>query len=50
MFVVYETSSGPYESVAFDGTVYKSYEAFDLLLLVGLAPTPSGWKLFWEEM
>lgn len=50
VFVVYETSSGPYESVAFDGTVYKSYEAFDLLLLVGLAPTPSGWKLFWEEM
>lgn len=50
VFVLYETSSGPYESVASDGTVYKAYEAFDLQLVVGVAPTPSGWKLFWEEM
>ena len=50
VFVVYETSSGPYESVASDGTVYKAYEPFDLQLVVGVAPTPSGWKLFWEEM
>jgi len=50
VFVVYETSSGPYESVASDGTVYKAYSPFDLQLVVGVAPTPSGWKLFWEEM